>query len=158
LLFLGVRRSDVVLLGPSQVRDEVISFVPRKTSYKRKTPSHKPILPILRRIIDASPTGDKTFLVTSYGQPFTAAGFGMRMRQWCDDAGLQQCSAHGLRKAGATMAAENGATTHQLMAIYDWATPAQAEVYTRTADRKRLAQSAMHLLENRSGTALPERN
>jgi hypothetical protein len=42
------------------------------------------------------------------------------------------------------------------MAIYDWATPSQAEVYTRAADRKRLAQSAMHFLENRSGTVLPE--
>jgi hypothetical protein len=40
-------------------------------------------------------------------------------------------TAHGLRKAGATIAAENGATVHQLMAIYDWSTPNQAEVYTR---------------------------
>ena len=27
------------------------------------------------------------------------AGLGNRMREWCDEAGLPQCAAHGLRKA-----------------------------------------------------------
>lgn len=35
---------------------------------------------------------------------------GNKMREWCDEAGLPQCSAHGLRKAGAAIAAERGAT------------------------------------------------
>ena len=38
----------------------------------------------------------------------------------------------------------NGATTTQLMAIYDWSTP--AEVYTRAANRTLLAGQAMPLL------------
>jgi hypothetical protein len=59
---------------------------------------------------------------------------------------MRHCSAHGLRKAGATIAAENGATEHQLMAIYGWESPKQAALYTRKADRKRLAGDAMHLL------------
>ena len=42
--------------------------------------------------------GVKTFLVTEYGKPFTPAGFGNWFRQRCDEAGLPQCSAHGLRK------------------------------------------------------------
>jgi hypothetical protein len=57
-----------------------------------------------------------------------------------------QCSAHGLRKAGATIASDNGATTHQLMAVYGWETLKQAELYTRAANRTRLAKEAMHLL------------
>jgi hypothetical protein len=68
------------------------------------------------------------------------------MRAWCDQAGLPQCTAHGLRKAGATIAAELGATTPQLMAIYDWSTPAQAEPYIRAANRKRMARDAVPLL------------
>jgi hypothetical protein len=56
---------------------------------------------------------------------------------------LPKCTAHGLKKAGATIAAENGATASQLMAIFDWSTISQAEVYTRAADRKRLAGEAM---------------
>jgi hypothetical protein len=53
-------------------------------------------------------TGDLTFLVTKHGKPFTANGFGNWFRDRCDEARLPQCSAHGLRKAGATIAAENG--------------------------------------------------
>ncbi len=35
---------------------------------------------------------------------------------------------------------------HQLMAIFDWSSISQAEVYTRAADQKRLAGEAMGLL------------
>ena len=48
--------------------------------------------------------------------------------------------------AGATIAAENGATEHQLMAIYGWASPKQAAVYTRKANRKKLTADAMRLV------------
>lgn len=51
-----------------------------------------------------------------------------------------------VRKAGATMAADNGATEHQLMAIYGWESPKQAALYTRKANRRKLAGGAMHLI------------
>jgi integrase len=105
-----------------------------------------PVLPELRAAIEASPSGQMVYLVTASSRPFTAAGFGNRFRDWCNEAGLNHCSAHGLRKAGATIAADNGATAHQLMAIYGWETLRQAEVYTRNANRARLANEAMHLL------------
>jgi integrase len=60
------------------------------------------------------------------------------------EARLPQRRAHGLRKAGATLAAEIGATAAQPMAICDWTTIGQAEVYTRAARRKRMAGEAMH--------------
>ena len=56
------------------------------------------------------------------------------------------CTAHGLKKAGATIAAENGATTRQMMAMFDWDTPEMAEVYTRAAEQKRLAGEGMLLI------------
>jgi hypothetical protein len=59
---------------------------------------------------------------------------------------LPHCSAHGLRKAGATIAAENGATDRQLMALFDWETASQANTYTAAANRKRLAGEAAKLL------------
>lgn len=61
-----------------------------------------------------------TYLVTAFGRPFTANGFGNKFRDWCNEAGLPHCAAHGLRKAGATIASDNGATTSELMAIYGW--------------------------------------
>ncbi|WP_454628461.1 hypothetical protein [Bradyrhizobium cenepequi] len=87
-----------------------------------------------------------TFLVTEAGKPFSEAGVGNWFRDRCDDASLPMCTAHGLKKAGATIAAENGATTRQLMAMFDWDAPAMAEVYTRAAEQKRLAGEAMFLI------------
>lgn len=144
--YLGVRRSDVVRLGRQHVRDAAITFVPAKTRKARPKPSTKPILPQLARIIEAGPTGALTFLETAFGKPYSAAGFGNAMRAWCDAASLPQCSAHGIRKAAATKAAEEGATVHQLMAIFDWATPQQAEPYTRAANRTKMSADAMPLL------------
>jgi integrase len=147
MLFLGVRRGDVVTLGRQMMRGDSIRIIPSKTRYRRAEASEKPVLPVLADIIAQSPTGDLTLLVTQYGKAFTAAGFGAWFRKRCDEAGLPQCSAHGLRKAGATIAANNGATTPQLMALYDWTSPAQAEPYIRAANRKSLAVDAAQLIE-----------
>ncbi|WP_273795195.1 tyrosine-type recombinase/integrase, partial [Brucella intermedia] len=57
---------------------------------------------------------------------------------------LPHCTAHGLRKTGATIAAENGATDDELMAILGWTNKRQTALYTRNASRKRLAGNAMH--------------
>jgi integrase len=147
LLFTGARRGDVVTFGRQHVKDGTLRYVPRKTRYKRMTASEKPIVPTLAEVINASPTGDLTFLVTEYGKPFTAAGFGGWFRDRCDEAGLPQCSAHGLKKAGATIAAENGATDRQLMAMFDWSTSGQANTYTAAANRKRLAAEGSRLIK-----------
>jgi integrase len=58
-----------------------------------------------------------TFLVTEYGKPFAAAGFGNWFRDRCDEADLLKgISAHGLRVAGAIRLAEAGPTDHEIMA------------------------------------------
>jgi integrase len=147
LLFTGARRGDVVTFGRQHVKEGTLRYVPRKTRYKRMTASEKPIVPALAEVINATPTGDLTFLVTEYGKPFTAAGFGGWFRERCDEAGLPRCTAHGLKKAGATIAAENGATDRQLMAMFDWSTSAQANAYTASANRKRLAAEGSRLIK-----------
>ena len=146
LLYLGVRRGDVVTLGRQHAKGGWLRFVPRKTRRKRAEPSEKPILPILADIIAGSPTGALNYLESEYGKPFTAAGFGNWFRDRCNEAGLPHCSAHGLRKAGAAIAAENGATDRQLMALFDWTTAAHATKYTEAANRKRMAATAANLL------------
>ena len=64
-----------------------------------------------------------------------------------EGAGVLDTSAHGLRKAAAIRAADNGATAHELMATFGWIDIKEAEIYTRAADRKRLAARAMSKLE-----------
>jgi integrase len=122
LLYTGQRRSDIVLFGRQHVRGGWLHFTQQKNRNRRPITLELPILPVLQRIIDASATGDLTFLVNEYGQPFTANGFGNRMREWCDEADLPHCTSHGLRKTGAAIAAENGATAHELVAIFGWLT------------------------------------
>lgn len=155
-LFTGQRKSDVVLFGRQHVRAGFLTFTQRKNRNRNPVKLELPLLPVLQSIIDTSPCGDLTFLVTEFGKPFSAKGFGAKFRAWCDEAGLPHCTAHGLRKAGAVIAAHNGATPHQLMAIFGWRTLKEAERYTRAAEQKRIAVTAMPLLiagrrENENG-------
>ena len=145
-LYTGVRRSDVVGLGRQMERAGTLSFKEAKGQAQRVKQRDIPVLPELRRVLDATPSGHLTYITTVFGKPFTPAGFGNWFRRRCNEAGLKHCSAHGLRKAGATIAADNGATEHQLMAIFGWDSPKQAALYTRKANRKRLAAEAMHKL------------
>ncbi len=59
------RRGDVVRLGRQHIRGDFISLVMEKTSERVEIP----FSPQLANVIDAGPTGDLTFLVTSSGQP-----------------------------------------------------------------------------------------
>lgn len=148
LLFTGTRSGDMIRLGPQHVHGDCIAFVPRKTRHVRADESVKPLLPPLAAAIKAGPIGKISFLETQYGKRFSDKGIGNAMRQWCDEAGLPRCTAHGLRKAAATILAELGATDQQLMAVFDWTTSAQAKVYTEAANRKRMANDAMPLLSH----------
>lgn len=143
LLYTGLARGDVVRLGRQHVRDGVITF--RMEKDRGDGVVYPPVLPVLAKTIAASDTGDLTFLVTNRGAPFTKESFGNWFRQACREAGCPG-SAHGLRKAGATRAAENGATVNQLMALFGWKTEKMALYYSRKADRKRLAATAAPLL------------
>lgn len=146
LLYTGARRSDVVRLGRQMERYGALVFTEAKGQARAVKSRVLPILPELRAVLDATPSGHLAYLVTEFGKPFTPAGFGNWFRRRCNEAGLPHCSAHGLRKAGATIAANNGATEHQLMAIFGWQSPKQAARYTEAANRAKLAADAMHLL------------
>ena len=146
LLYVGGRRSDVVKLGRQHLRDGVIRYTQHKNRQKAPMTLEVPVLPELREAIDACPSQHLTFLVTDYGKSFSSNGFGNRFGAWCEKAGLPHCSAHGLRKAGATLAAENGATVSQLMAMFGWRTAKMAELYTKKAEQRRLARCAMSLI------------
>lgn len=156
LLYTAQRRSDVVLFGRQHVRvDEDglswLYFTQVKGESSKPVTLTLPIIPSLQEIIDATPRPEgataMNFLLTAYGRSFTAAGFGNRMRSWCDAAGLPQCSAHGLRKAFGARGAELGLTTKMLQAIHGHLTLEESERYTRDADQKALAATGMAMFE-----------
>jgi integrase len=142
LLYTGVRRSDLVCLGRSNMSGATLTYIPNKTRHSTLVTVTIPILAPLAEVLKASPVGKRTLLETRHGAPFTAAGFGQRFRDWCNAAGLPECTAHGLRKLGATLSAEGGATVQELMCMFGWSSPQQALVYTRAADAKRLGGTA----------------
>jgi integrase len=140
LLYTGQRRGDVVRMGPQMVRDGEMTITQEKTVSTITIPVH----PRLREIIDATPMiGVKTFLVTHFGKPYIAAGFGNWFRELCDAAGCPGLSAHGLRKATATRLAELGCGDKEIAAVLGHRSAAVVGIYTRAADQKRLARSAI---------------
>lgn len=144
LLYTGQRRSDVVIFGRQHLRGEWLHFTQQKNRTRKPVNLGIPVHPELRRIIEQSPTGLLTFLVTEFDRPFTANGFGNRFRKWCDEAGLPpNCSAHGLRKAAAARLAEAGATELEIRAITGHQTSKEVSRYTKAANQKLLATSGM---------------
>ncbi len=137
LLYTGLRRGDAVMLGKQHVRDGVAIIRTEKTG----TEVAIPILPALEQTIKAGPTGDLHFIVGETGKPLAKESFGNMFRAACNAAGVKK-SAHGVRKIGATRAAEAGATVAELEALFGWTGGTMASHYTKTADRKRLARSA----------------
>jgi integrase len=98
--------------------------------------------------LDALPAAPIRFLVTTqFGKPFTDAGLGNRVRKWCDEAGLPQCSLHGLRKAMSRQLAESGATDAQGQAVTGHKKDKTFQLYRAKANRTVLADDAFDRLE-----------
>lgn len=143
-LYTGVRVSDCAQMGPQMMRGGWIYFTETKGRSHIVKQREIKVLPELQQAIDAHTFQHLNFIVTEYGQPFSVKGLGNWFKARCVEAGLPHCSAHGLRKAGATIAAENGATEQELMAIYGWEDSEQAVLYTRKANKRRLVDRAIH--------------
>jgi integrase len=154
LLYVGVRRSDFVTLGKQMMRNRWLRFTEFKGREKIRKDREIPVIDELHTVLEQTKLGNLTFLVTEFGKPFTPDGFGNWFREQCDAAGLPHCSAHGLRKAGATIAAENGATEFELMAMYGWEDPKTAAIYVKKARRKKLAGRSMHLIAKRDSAEI----
>ena len=142
LLYTGLRRGDAVRVGCQHIRDGVVTLRTEKTGIIVTVP----LLPALDEILRAGPCGDLAFICGENGCPLTKESFGNFFRDACNAAGVEK-SAHGVRKIGATRAANNGATVAELEAIFGWEGGRMASLYTRAADRVRLAKSAMAKLD-----------
>jgi len=145
-LWTAKRRGDGVQLGPQHVQDGCFYGIDEKTG----KPSWIPLAPQLQEAIDAMPTiGHLCFLVTEYGKPFTAKGFGSKMRQWCNEAGLPHCTTHGLRKAASRRMAEAGIGNQGIKSITMHADDREVAIYTKQAEQRAMARVAMGTLSDR---------
>ncbi|MCA0032696.1 tyrosine-type recombinase/integrase [Mesorhizobium sp. B263B2A] len=146
LLYTGLRRGDAVMIGKQHIRDGVATIRTEKSKFKMEVSI--PILPVLAKTLATGPTGDLALIVGSNGKPLTKESFGNYFRVACNGAGLKRRSAHGVRKIGATRAAEAGATDKELDALFGWEGGMMSKLYTQKAERKRLSRQASEKIEN----------
>ncbi|MBO6758305.1 MAG: tyrosine-type recombinase/integrase [Roseibium sp.] len=151
LLFTGLRRSDVVRLGRQHIRDGMIVIDTLKTGET----AYIDIVSELDESIAAGPIGDLVFLVTEFGKPYSGDGFGNWFRRKVRETGIVGKSPHGVRKAAASNMANAGATEHGLMAVFGWETGRQAQHYTRSANRQKIAREQSAGLARKGNTNAP---
>jgi len=148
LFYLGPRVSDAIKLGRQMETDDGrgLRMIEHKGRSRAVKITELSIHPELRKVLDLHKDKNLTYLVTAFDKPFTAKGLSNKIKEWCIEAGLPHCSAHGFRKAAATIAADNGASEYELMSMYGWTNPKQAAHYTKRANRKKLAASGTNKL------------
>lgn len=125
-------------------RDHLVGGRIRVDHVKKNHETSVPMLPMTKAAIDALPAAPIRFLITTaFGKPFTDAGMGNKMRDWCDAAGLPHCSLHGLRKAISRQMAESGATDAEGQAVTGHKKGETFAHYRAKANRALLADRAL---------------
>jgi len=138
MLCLGQRRSDAVRMGWQHIRADKITIRQEKTNTLLVIPIH----PDLEQALAATSRTNLTFLVTKHGKPFSVAGFGNWFRERGYEAGLPQCSSHGLRKLAATRLAQAGCSEREIMAVTGHKSVSEVSRYTKAVDESRFAEQA----------------
>jgi integrase len=139
LLYTGQRVSDVCRMGWQHVSGDLIAVKQQKTG----TPLMLPLHPELKSMLAALPRTNLTFIVNARDAAFNAKGLGDWFKKQCRVAGLQHCSAHGLRKAAATRLANAGCSVNEIAAITGHKSLREIARYTSAADQARLARQAL---------------
>lgn len=147
MLWTMARRGDAIRLGDKNLIDGRVYFTANKTDKDASLLAVEPMLEAVNAIHD----GEGPWIKTAYGKPFTDGGFGNWFKKQCVRAGLPHCTAHGLRKALATMGADAGATNQQLKALGQWSGDAEVATYTFAANQAAMADQVLRTILEREG-------
>jgi len=153
MLNVGTARVDTHLTTWVQADADDFEYTRRKTGVPvvvQKALS-------LRAALGALSRKHVCILTTEWGKPFTVDGFSGWMRDAMTEAGLPlDCRPHGLRKTFGRLLADAGASAHDIMAALGHLTLAEAERYTREADRRRGGRRAIVKLEDHKANRIPQ--
>lgn len=139
-LYTGQRKADVRSMGWGDIEDGMIRVKQEKTGARLWIPIHAELAAVLAK----AERRHLLILTTRAGAQITDGGYGNWFREACEAAELPaRCSSHGLRKAAAARLAEAGCSTREIMSITGHRSLSEVERYTRGAEQKRLAKSAM---------------
>ena len=137
ILYTGAARQDAAALGWQNISGDRIEYRRHKTGGQVSISLH--LVPDLVEVIEVVPRDQLLFLTHTFGRAYKATSFGNWFKDQCRNAGLNHCSAHGLRKAGATRLANAGATEFEVMAFLGHKTPDEARTYVKTANRAKMS-------------------
>lgn len=148
-LYTGQRRADLAGMKWSAYDRLTIVVAQLKGEMEAADESLTiPAHPLLREALDAWPRQHVRILATARANIMSPASFGNFVAGAIDAAGLpERCVLHGLRKAAARRLAEAGCTGHEIKAITGHKTLQQVEHYTKAADQKKMARSAIARLD-----------
>lgn len=147
-MFTACRIGDAVILGRGHEERHVgalwLAWQPGKKGSRHV---RIPVLPPLERAIRAQAVIGPTYLLTAHGKPFASPeALRNRFSKWCQNAGLEGRSSHGIRKAAGHLLAMHGATQYEIMTVHGHANAATSQVYTESVERMRLGQMAVSRL------------
>lgn len=146
LLSTALRVGDAVRLG-RQCRDgSGFRIRPSKTRRSSSGDKFVAVARPLERYLAKLPNGHLTYITRNDGRPVRAVTLSKEIRAWLPDIGISGYTVHGLRHTTATALAEEGASAHEVQAAMMHATLQVAERYTKRADQRRLAISAIEKL------------
>jgi integrase len=143
LLYTGQRRSDVVRMRWAQFDGEAIEVRQQKTGEPLTIPCHARLKEALARLQRRS----EFILVGERGLPLKPNSLSMAFRRTLRRAGITGYSVHGLRKNAGVALADAGCDMREIMASLGHRTFAMALHYTKRADQRRRARSAIEKWE-----------
>lgn len=149
-MFTGARRDDLRKLGRgNEVTRHGITWLEFQPGKKGSAFVSIPMMPLLFESTRAPTVQGKTYLLHSYGKPFKSGdSLGNKVQKWTKQAGMTKRSSHGLRKALATLLAEMGCSSHQIMAVMAHTKASTSEIYTKSAERALMAKSAFEAIKH----------
>lgn len=143
-VWTGGRRSELHAMGWSNVEGDWLYFDRQKNDDRHRVP----IAGVLAEALEHVPADQAAFVVTRAGDAYTKESYANLFADYRKEAGLERGSLHGLRKTIATRLAEAGASDAEGMAVLGHLSAQTFAKYRATANRGKMAVSAMKKLES----------
>ena len=146
--YAGLREGDALALPWSAYKSGAITYRQGKTGDRVEVTAHRRLVEVLAE----TPRKGLVIVTGQRGLPMTTNGFltmfkKTRAKLLEEGAIGEGLTFHGLRHTAATMLADAGCDTRDIMSVTGHRTESVVSIYTRTADRKRRAASAVDRLE-----------
>lgn len=146
MTYTALRRSDVIRCGAGWLQSDGRHHF-TEVKGKEKKPKHRAIK-LRKAVMDAiaatpGARATDTYLSMENGEPFSPDYFSHRFKDWCVDAGLPHCSAHGVRKHVATEAGNKGASDLAIAELLGHTSTKNVGKYVKKVNRAPLMEMAL---------------